>query len=83
MSSRKNYHPTPEEITIAQAIKAERLRKKLEEATLDASVSRSIIQRPWLTVPSAKETSEDHLHVKVCTWNVSDIPLIFTALLMK
>lgn len=73
MSSRKEYQPTPEEIAIAQAKKAERLKKrqaKAEKPDITTS-SRSIIQRPWLSVPIIQETSEDNLNLKVFTWNVS------------
>lgn len=72
MSSRKNYQPTPEEYAIAQAKKTERLRKKQErETNTGLHASYSIIQRPWLTVPSVQEASpESRLGVKVFTWNL-------------
>ena len=69
MSSR--YQPTPEQLTMAQAKKAERLKKKQEKKKENATIATcSIIQRPWLTIPSP----QDRLKVKVLTWNVSRRP---------
>lgn len=69
MSSR--YQPTPEQLAMAQAKKAERLKKKQEKKKENATiVTCSIIQRPWLTIPSP----QDRLKVKVLTWNVSRRP---------
>ncbi|KAJ3568797.1 hypothetical protein NP233_g5472 [Leucocoprinus birnbaumii] len=73
MSSRKNYEPTPEEIAIAQAKKAERLRKKQEkDANPSQAEAYSIIKRPWLHIPSSKESLSDgdQIRVKVYTWNL-------------
>ncbi|KXN89942.1 putative RNA exonuclease C9B6.11c [Leucoagaricus sp. SymC.cos] len=74
MSSRQTYHPTLEEIAIAQAKKAERLKKKQEkEKGSDTQTSScSIIQRPWLKVPPCSEqiSTESRLQVKILTWNL-------------
>ncbi|KAF9452686.1 Endonuclease/exonuclease/phosphatase [Macrolepiota fuliginosa MF-IS2] len=72
MSSHRKYQPTPEEIAAAQAKKAERLKKKQEKAESSdiKAPTHTIIQRPWLTVPTTQETLNDKLTVKVFTWNL-------------
>jgi len=71
MSSHKAYQLTPEQLTIAEAKKAERLKKKQNKKNENTtSATCSIIQRPWLTIPSP----EDRLKIKVLTWNVSYRP---------
>jgi len=70
-SSREAYQLTPEQLAIAEAKKAERLKKKQEKEKEDTtSATCSIIQRPWLAIPSP----EKRLKIKVLTWNVSCRP---------
>lgn len=68
---RRGHKPTPEEIAIAQAKKAGRLKeKRAKEKAPDLIAPLTIIRRPWLMVPT-KDTIGDKLTLKVFTWNVS------------
>lgn len=65
------YIPTPEEIAIARAKKAERKKKQIKEEAPDTIVAqRTIIPRPWLTIPT-EDTIKDNFNIRVFTWNVS------------
>lgn len=78
MSTPKPYQPTEEQLAIANAKKAERLKKKQTKAEAPGPADNppTIKQRPWLSVPSSDKTSTNRSTIKVFTWNVSkDLPI--------
>jgi RNA exonuclease NGL2 len=62
-----SYQPTPEQLVLAEERRQQREAKKLQQQNTQNHAPK-FLQRPWISLPSTRTTSQSI--IKVMSWNV-------------